>query len=307
MKCILTSVNYADYLDLVASYNHKLFDEVIVVTIESDVDTIKVCNKYKNYTCITAPNHAPKYNPEKNVTSVFNKGHLLNYGFKYLESIKYKGYICCTDGDVAFSPGFINCLNRWKRKLKSEAPDIDQKKMIFGAPRYMIEDVDSFHAFMKKPDTTCVQEKGRWRGTNYPIMRLFNESKERVLLGYCQIYYIDTELKLPARIEHTQPYYMQYENSTNTMIVDTKLIGNFLATTTRQNIVEIETVAKVGKIIHASGKDTIQPGFNFEGLIYKKQNNMHLYGCHIEDPNFFCSHIGKHGINKDGRVSEKLT
>jgi len=179
--------------------------------------------------------------------------------------------------------------------------------MIFSVPRYMIETLKDFDVFMKNPDTTCVREKGRWKGVNHPITRLSNEHKERILLGYCQIYYIDTILKQPAHKHAGNPYYMQAEQLTNTMGLDTKLIGNFRCSTTRLNLIDQDLLSSTGHIMDLSGKDTVHPGFNFECIGPHKNNKTHLYGCHIENPELFCIHVGDPGRNKNGRVSEKLT
>jgi len=306
MKCLLTSVNYGDYLAATAEYSSKFFEEVVVVTIKSDKETIEVCNDYKNYTCITVPDSAPSYSINKNKTAKFNKGHLLNYGFKYLESKKYKGYICCTDGDTTFSPGFLLEFSNWQNKLKTALPEVDLSKILFGLPRYMVQDLKGLKKLMLNPDVKCKRNKnGKWIGLNHPISRIDNETHERILLGYCQIYYIDTEEKTKPHKNANKPFYFQSEQFNTTMGLDTKLIGNFRCSLNRLNLVRKSDAINVGNIMHDSGKGTCKPGFNFEGLP-KKGGKLHLYGCHIEDPSLFCVHIGPNFINAKGRKSKRI-
>ena len=305
MKCILTSVNYGDYLEATSEYTSKTFDEVIVVTIKSDKHTIKVCNKYKNYTAVIVSNDEPFYNPVKGKKSSFNKGHLLNQGIKYLEKKGYKGYICIADGDTTFSSDFVKIFNNFKKKLKQKLPEADPSRMLFGAPRYIAKSLPDFKKFMEDQDASCKRKNGKWIGIKHNIFRKDNEAHERLLLGYCQIFYIDTELKEKIHRDSSPPFYYQADNLSTTMQVDAKFIGKFKNSKLRLNWVKKDKIIKEGKVFPKSGKGTCEIGFNFE-CIKNKDGMSHLWGCHIEDPSFFCIHLGSPWINAKGRVTTSI-
>ena len=47
ITALLVSVNYSDYLEVALPYNTKQFDEIIVLTIESDKVTLTVKQQQK--------------------------------------------------------------------------------------------------------------------------------------------------------------------------------------------------------------------------------------------------------------------
>lgn len=302
MKALLVSVNYGDYLKASAKHNHNKFEEVIVVTTKSDKETLDVCNQYKNYTPVILPDNAVNYHPDPNKKAAFNKGYLLNQGIKYLESKKYKGYLCSTDGDTIFSPNFNKIFQSNLKKLSSKIKNLDLNKMMFGLPRYFVgNDPEYLDLIMKNPDVSCQRNKmGRWVGTTHKIMRTDNEAHERILLGYCQIYYIDTVLREKVHIHAKNPFYYQYEGFSTTMGLDTKMIGSFLTSQNRRNSVSPQEVKACGQIMNLSGKGTCKNGFNFQ------LSKSHLWGCHIESNDIFCLHIGPPKQNMQGRVTEHI-
>ena len=307
MKAILTSVNYGDYLSISAEYNNKLFDEVIVVTIESDKETIDICNKYNNYTSIILPDRAINHH-DTDPPASFNKGYLLNHGVKYLEDKQYKGYICSTDADTIFPGNFRAVLKSKINHLQSIIPNLDVTKILFGLPRYFIndKDINMLEKFMHHPDVSLKDElqSGQYIGKQYNISRN-HHVRERALLGYCQIYYIDTTLKITAHLNGSVPYYYQAEQFKDTLGLDTKLIGAFLTSHNRQNPVELNDIKQHGNILDPSGKDFCEPGYNFE--ITKSKNELYsLWGCHIESPDIYCIHVGAGMINTRGRVSARI-
>lgn len=307
MKAILTSVNYGDYLSISAEYNNKIFDEVIVITTESDRETIDVCNSYDNYTSIILPDEAINHH-ESDPPAAFNKGYLLNHGVKYLEDKHYKGFICSTDADTIFSNNFNKIFKSKIDHLQSIIPGLDNTKMLFGLPRYFINDknINLLEEFMANPDVSLKDElqSGRYVGKRYNIIRS-HHVRERALLGYCQIYYIDTTLKQTAHLNDKTPYYYQSEQFKDTLGLDTKLIGAFLTSHNRQNPVELNDIKQHGNILAPSGKDFCKPGYNFE-ITKTRKDRWSLWGCHIESPDIYCIHVGAGMINSRGRVSDRV-
>ena len=51
-QTLLVSVNYNDFLDFLLPKNKTQFDEIIVLTIESDVECQKICEKHDNVRCL---------------------------------------------------------------------------------------------------------------------------------------------------------------------------------------------------------------------------------------------------------------
>ena len=141
----------------------------------------------------------------------------------------------------------------------------------------------------------------------YYIKRTDNDAHERLLLGYCQIYYIDTEIKEPPNPNSDTAFYRQSEQFKYTMGLDTKLIGKFMAGTNRLNLVKRNHVEKAGLIFNKSGKGTCSPGYNFEVRDRNNGDEVNLWGCHIEDPSIYCVHIGRPKINMKGSISKKIT
>ena len=105
ITALLVSVNYSDYLEVALPYNTKQFDEIIVLTIESDKACQEVCSKHSNVKCLVFPDEILKKNGK-----TFNKGALLNKGFEYLNEIGYSDWLVMTDSDIVFPKNFKELL-----------------------------------------------------------------------------------------------------------------------------------------------------------------------------------------------------
>jgi hypothetical protein len=101
ITALLLSVNYADYLEVALPYNTKQFDEIIVLTIESDKACQDLCSKYSNVKCLVFPDEILKKNGK-----MFNKGAIINKGFEYLNKIGYSDWLVMTDSDIIFPENF---------------------------------------------------------------------------------------------------------------------------------------------------------------------------------------------------------
>ena len=102
LEAILVCINYSDFLSEIIEQNSKIFDSYIVVTEKEDIETIELCEKYKNNNVICVISE----NKNKN-GAIFNKGALLNDGIKHL---KYNEYIMFTDSDCLFPPNLRNFI-----------------------------------------------------------------------------------------------------------------------------------------------------------------------------------------------------
>lgn len=89
MRAILVSVDYSDFLALTLPYNRHHFDEVLVVTTHSDIDTARVATECNADVFMTEA----FYDGE----AVFNKWKALEQG---LDEFGRHGLICIMDADV---------------------------------------------------------------------------------------------------------------------------------------------------------------------------------------------------------------
>jgi len=105
VTALLVSVNYSDYLEVTLPFNTKQFDEIIVLTIESDKECQDLCSKYSNVKCLVFPDEILKKNGKK-----FNKGAIVNKGFEYLNKIGYSDWLVITDSDIVFPENFKELL-----------------------------------------------------------------------------------------------------------------------------------------------------------------------------------------------------
>lgn len=297
MKAILVSVKYDDYLSLALKYNQHIFEEIIVVTIKTDHDTIVACDRVDNVHCICVDD-----NEVTKGGAVFNKGHLLNFAVKHLEDQQYKGWICSTDGDIIFSSGFDKKFQEIREQVDTYGVDSD--RIMFTAPRYfMPQNVEWIESFMNKPDVTSTRDEyGKYTGIKYKeLTRLSNEGKERIGLGYCQMYYIDTIARIKTHQAAENPYYYQASDLKSTMGLDTKLIGNFKNSATRKTP-PTKKLLDASNVMDQSGKGAVKRGFNIEITFHHE----HVYCCHYESDDFYCLHIGGSGTNQKGRVTARI-
>lgn len=156
ITALLVSVNYSDYLEITLQYNTKQFDQIIVLTIESDKACQEVCNKYLNVKCLVFPDRILKKNGKQ-----FNKGAILNSGLRYLDRGNYSDWLVLTDSDIIFPENFKEFMTS-----KEKDPNV-----LYGMKRK--------HCFTLKNLNLYIKTK------NVKLLREFNELK---FIGCCQIF-----------------------------------------------------------------------------------------------------------------------
>ena len=132
ITALLVSVNYSDCLKVALPYNVLQFDQIIILTIESDKACQEVCSKYSNVKCLVFPDNLIKKNGRQ-----FNKGALINKGFEYLNEIGYSDWLVMTDSDIVFPENFKelilskekdpNILYGMGRKTCNSSTDIENQ------------------------------------------------------------------------------------------------------------------------------------------------------------------------------------
>ena len=163
ITALLVSVNYSDYLEVALPYNTKQFDQIIVLTIESDKTCQDLCSKYSNVKCLVFPDEILKKNGK-----TFNKGAIINKGFEHLNEIGYSDWLVMTDSDIVFPENFKELMTS-----KEKDPNI-----LYGMNRKYCAKLIDVERYMRDKNM---------------------QPKERVydyFMGYCQIFiYKDNKLK----------------------------------------------------------------------------------------------------------------
>ena len=98
-------IDYSDYLKVALPHNTLQFDQIIVITTESDKECQDICSEYSNVKCIVVPDEA-----SRTPTNTFSKGALTNKGFEYLNEIGYSDWLVSTDADIIFPKNFKDLL-----------------------------------------------------------------------------------------------------------------------------------------------------------------------------------------------------
>ena len=115
---IITSVNYNEFLEFLLPKNMSHFDDIIVLTVESDVECKRICDEYENVRCLVFGDDILKKNGR-----TFNKGALINKGLEYLDSINYRDWLTFLDSDVLLPDNFKELVE----KLDKELPSLNLK------------------------------------------------------------------------------------------------------------------------------------------------------------------------------------
>ena len=157
ITALLVSVNYSDYLEIALPYNSLQFDQIIILTIESDKSCQEACSKYSNVKCLVFPDDILKKNGK-----VFNKGAILNKGLEYLNDIGYSDWLVLTDSDIIFPENF-------REVLLSKEKD---SNILYGMIRRHCIDLQTFKLFTQTKNPN----------------RLRHQKNEFPFIGYCQTF-----------------------------------------------------------------------------------------------------------------------
>lgn len=134
LEAVVVCVNYSDFLAHTLPENRTMFDNMVVVTSLSDLDTVKICNKY-NVKCI----QTDVFYENK---QAFNKGAGINVGLKALNRT---GWVLHLDADIYLPP-----LTRHVMRKASLEPS-----KIYSADRLMCPDYESWANY-----------RGSWRSVH---------------------------------------------------------------------------------------------------------------------------------------------
>lgn len=127
LECIITCVNYSDFLSHTLLWNKKHFDNLIVVGKPDDWHTRNVCNF-----------HHVRFVETDAFGENFDKAKGINAGF---EQLKKTGWVAHIDADIILSPRFREILN---------LVPLD-KSCIYGIDRVMVDSPADWMNFIAQP------------------------------------------------------------------------------------------------------------------------------------------------------------
>lgn len=125
--CVITCVNYSDFLSHCLLWNNRHFNEVIVVTKSTDWHTQRVC-KFHHVRCIPTDSFGEK----------FNKAAGINIG---LDALKKSDWIIHMDSDIVLPPRTREFINTVPLDPLS----------IYGVDRVMVPSAEAWHNFICEP------------------------------------------------------------------------------------------------------------------------------------------------------------
>ena len=147
ITALLVSVNYSDYLEVVLPCNTFQFDQIIVLTIESDKECQDLCSKYSNVKCLVFPDEILKKSGK-----AFNKGAIINKGFQYLNEIGYQDWLVMTDSDIIFPENFKELMSS-----KEKDPNV-----IYGMERRHCLTKSVLNEYLKSRDINILIHDAPW-------------------------------------------------------------------------------------------------------------------------------------------------
>lgn len=164
INAIIISVNYADYLKYTLPITKKYINEIVVVTIEDDKETIAVCEE-NDVTCIATDNLCYENG------DIFNKGKMVNHGLKYLyDKYDNDSWFLSIDADIILHSNIANI----------DLSTLDED-CVYSCSRYLCWD---WNTFIKFYDNDC--DFGVLEGL--PGLDYRNYKKESIAFGFFNLY-----------------------------------------------------------------------------------------------------------------------
>lgn len=130
LSACVVSVQYGDYLAATLGHNRSQFDEMVVVTDNTDEETDKICEFY-HVKCV-------KTDSFYDDGASFNKAKGINVG---LDALYSPEWVIHMDGDIVLPPRARDILEH--KTLDDEA--------IYGVDRFMVQSYRQWTEFLAKP------------------------------------------------------------------------------------------------------------------------------------------------------------
>lgn len=129
LECVITCVNYSDFLAHTLPLNKGHFDRVVVVTTPEDKATQRVC-EFWHVECIQESRFTDN--------ASFCKGAGINTG---LYALGKKGWVLHMDADIVLPPTFRSHVNHGQLNTHH----------IYGADRFMVKSFEEWEQFISFP------------------------------------------------------------------------------------------------------------------------------------------------------------
>ena len=163
LEALLVCVKYADYFTYFLDYNQKYFDDLLVVTMENDEQTIELCKK-----------RDVRYTFTNRLGPQFNKGKAINDGFAKLS---LRDWILITDADMIFPDNF-------RKRLETEKLN---KDFLYGACRCNFRTFKEWNNYLALDtagrDALIADRNEQWREW---------KSRRKKIVGYFQLFNIQS-------------------------------------------------------------------------------------------------------------------
>lgn len=128
IEALTVCVNYSDFFQHVAKYNHKLFSKWVVVTDTTDPYTKEICEEY-GLVCVQTDafyqNGAP-----------FNKAAGINEGLKYISD---DAFVIFLDADILLPPLTARAFTQMEYK----------KDVLYGCDRVYLKGFDTLSKYLE--------------------------------------------------------------------------------------------------------------------------------------------------------------
>lgn len=150
-EAVIICVNYSDFLSITLPQNKKVIDRILVVTKDSDFETINLCKKLQVEYIVT---DAFNYNGAS-----FNKGLAINVGFSQL---KLRDWIINLDADILLPDNFSETVSREMQNIECS----------YSCRRY---DIPTFKEWLEvMQNRELIKTKKLYRGIGYGNFFCFN-------------------------------------------------------------------------------------------------------------------------------------
>lgn len=180
IECIVTCVNYGDFLAESLPSNRALFDKTVVVTAPEDKHTKQVCD-YWNVQCIRTDVFESRWDK-------FNKGKGINIGLNALDK---DAWILHMDADIVLPPTTRTLL---------EAAKLDTT-CIYGIDRHIVIGSEPWTDFLTRPK---LQQEG-WSDyadcgkfvhihDKFPIGTRVAHPSGYIPIGFFQLWHADSKV-----------------------------------------------------------------------------------------------------------------
>lgn len=159
IECVTVCVDFGDFLATTLPRNRWYFDQCVVVTSPSDIESQSVASKHS---CIVVQTNDHKLTPEDK----FNRGRAVNAGLRKCSGSEF---ILVLDSDIVLPGSFRQELESLSKSWKQET--------IYGMHRRMCESYEDWLSYLSygRLDVFQLEDKGPPRQRPVGFFQLWKE------------------------------------------------------------------------------------------------------------------------------------